>query len=210
MLEQRRQLHALSAFYMMPDDKKTESGFYYWGLNARRDYYQKLADMTTGKTGSMIAVLPEKASFRIDVRDEGRFAGWFRPEFGDKDWQSFSTTVPFYVQGQGGRDAAGYPYMGAMWYRFTIDVPADAKGKTVKLYAPAIETEAWGWVNGTYVGHRPYREAYERPNEIDFDVTAALKPGVKNVIALRLHTGLGAAQQAAGMTSRAFLYAPKK
>ena len=74
-----------------------------------------------------------------------------------------------------------------MWYRFTIDVPADAKGKTVKLYAPAIETEAWGWVNGTYVGHRPYREAYERPNEIDFDVTAALKPGVKNVIALRTH-----------------------
>jgi hypothetical protein len=210
MLEQRKALNALSSFYMMPDDKKAESGFYYWGLNARRDYYQKLADTTTGKTGDMVCVLPEKANFRIDSRDEGRFAGWFKPGFPDKDWQSFSTTVPFYVQGQGNRDASGYPYMGAMWYRFAVDVPADAGGKKVKLYAPAIETEAWGWVNGAFVGHRPYREAYERPNEIDFDVTAAIKPGEKNVVVLRLHTGLGAAQQAAGMTSRAFLYSEKK
>ncbi len=91
-----------------------------------------------------------------------------------------------------------------------MKVPATAKGKPVKLYVPAIETEAWGWVNGSYVGHRPYREAYERPNEIDFDVADALKPGEKNVIVLRLHTGLGAAQQSAGMTSRTFLYSPKK
>jgi len=210
MFEQRKQLHAISPFYMMPDDKTIESGFYYWGLNARRDYYQKLAELTTGKTGAMVALLPEKASFSIDPRDEGRFAGWFKPEFADKAWQTLSTTVPFYAQGDGYRDRSGYPYMGAMWYRFALDVPADAKGKTIKLYAPAIETEAWGWVNGQYVGHRPYREAYERPNEIDFDVSEALKPGERNVIALRLHTGLGAAQQAAGMTSRAFLYSPKK
>jgi hypothetical protein len=72
-----------------------------------------------------------------------------------------------------------------------------------------VETEAWGWVNGKYVGHRPYHEAYERPNEIDFDVSQALEPGKKNRIVLRVQTGLGAAQAASGLISRAFLYAAK-
>jgi hypothetical protein len=207
MLAQRRQLHALSSFYCMPDDKKADSGFYYWGINARRDYYRKLADRTTGKTGELIAVLPEEAAFQLDPRDAGRFARWYLPEHADKTWERWKTTVPFYINGH--RDKNGYPYMGAMWYRLTVDVPASAKGKKVVLYAPALETEAWGWVNGKFVGHRPYREAYERPNELDFDVTAALVPGQKNLVVLRLHTGLNAAQQAAGMTSRLFLSAPR-
>jgi hypothetical protein len=207
MLERRQRLHAISPFYFMPDDKAPASGFYYWGLNARRDYYQKLADRTTGKTGDLVAVLPETTAFRTDPRDEGRFAGWFEPGFADAEWVKIRTTAPSYVSGF--RDDAGYPYLGAMWYRFTVDVPAAAKGKKVMLYAPAIETEVWGWVNGQFVGHRPYHEAYERPIDIDLDVSAVLKPGERNVIVLRVHTGLNAAQAAAGMTSRAFLYAAK-
>jgi hypothetical protein len=208
MLEQRRQLHALSPFYCMPDDKKAESGFYYWGLNARRDYYQKLADLTTGKAGDLVAVLPEEAAFRLDPRDEGRFARWYLPGFGDAGWQRQKTTMPFYAHGH--RDVSGFPYLGALWYRLTVDVPPKFQGKKLMLYAPALETEAWVWVNGKFVAHRAYREAYERPNELDCDVTAALVPGRKNVVVLRLHTGLNAAQQAAGMTSRLFLYAPRR
>ena len=60
-------------------------------------------------------------------------------------------------------------------------MPASAKGKRVFLYAPAVETEAWVWVNGKYIGHREYHEAYERPNAIDMDVTGALEPGKRNV-----------------------------
>jgi len=206
MLAQRKQLHDLSPFYCMPDDKKTESGFYYWGLNARRDYYQKLADLTGSVKGKLIAVLPEKAAFTLDPRDEGRFARWYLPGFTAKDWKPIATTAPFYTQGH--RDKVGYPYMGALWYRFQVEAPASAKGKKVKLYAPAIETEVWGWVNGEFVGHRPYHEAYERPIDIDFDVTNAFRPGEVNTIVLRVHTGMNAAQAAAGMTSRAFLYVP--
>ena len=71
-----------------------------------------------------------------------------------------------------------------MWYRFTVDVPASTRGKRVHLYAPVVETEAWTWVNGKYVAHRPYHESYERPNEMDIDITDALKPGQRNVIAI--------------------------
>lgn len=99
--------------------------------------------------------------------------------------------------------------MGAMWYRFDVKVPSSAKGKRVKLYAPTVETEAWVWVNGNFVGHRPYVEAYVRPNEIDMDVTRALLPGKRNTIAVRVHTGRNAAQMAGGFYSRLLLYAER-
>jgi hypothetical protein len=210
MLEQRKQLAALSPFFCTPDDagNKLESGFYYWGLVARKEYYQKLANRISGKTGTLVAVLPETVPFNIDPRDEGRFSDWKAPNFDDKDWPKIRTTKPFYLQGH--MDKHGYPYMGAMWYRFTVEVPAAAKGQKVHLYAPTVETEAWGWVNGRYVGHRPYHEAYERPTcEMDLDVSEAIEPSKKNTIILRVHTGLGAAQAASGMLSRAFLYAVK-
>src|SRR5262249_5044131 len=209
MLEQRKELFALSPFFFQPDDTKIDSGFYYWGVAARRDYYAKLADRVGGKAGGLVAVLAEKVPCRLDPRDEGRFAGWYEPGHPDKDWQPVLATKPFYAQVPGARDGQGYPYLGPLWYRLTVDVPASAKGKRVILYAPAVETEAWGWVNGRFVGHRPYREAYERPNEIEWDVTAALEPGKPNTVVLRVHTGLGAAQAASGMVSRLFLYATK-
>ncbi len=99
--------------------------------------------------------------------------------------------------------------MGAMWYRLVVDVPGSAKGMPVHLYAMAAETEAWVWVNGKLVGHRPYIDAYIRPNALDFDVSKALVPGKKNSIVVRVHTHEQPAQMSAGMCSRLFLYAPK-
>ena len=166
-----------------------------------------MADLTTGKTGDMIAILPERAKFRTDPRDDGRFWQWYSPEFNEEDWDTILTTVPFY--GQGYQDEQGYPYLGAIWYRMAVDAPAAAGGRQVRLYAPAVETEAWVWVNGRLVGHRPYQDAYVRPNPVDMDVTEALVPGQRNSIVIRVQTSTNASQAAAGMTSRAFLYSPK-
>jgi hypothetical protein len=219
MLAQRKALHALSPLYFQPDDGKieygkkeefkpnSESGFYYWGLVARKYYYQKLADRVSGKTGEMVAVLPEKTAFRTDPRDEGRFEEWFAPDYPEKGWKQLLTTTPFYAQGY--LDKKGYPYLGAMWYRFTVDVPASARGKKIRLYIPTVETEAWAWANGEFAGYRPYHEAYERPNQFNVDMTRFLVPGKKNSIVVRVHTGMGAAGAPSGMISRAFLYCPK-
>ncbi len=208
MLKQREPLFALDRAFFDINPKTGESyGYYYWGTVARRDYYKKLADLTTGKTGDMIRVLPEQARFALDPRDDGRFAGWFQAHFDDRNWKTLPTTEPFYIHGY--RDGQGYPYMGALWYRLQVDVPATAKGRKVILYAPAVESEAWVWVNGKFVGHREYHEAYERPNPIDMDVSAALQPGLKNSVVIRVHTAFNPAAQAGGLTSRLFLYAPK-
>jgi hypothetical protein len=213
MVDIRKPATALSRFYWDPTTTAhpeigEAEGFYYWGAVARRKYYESMADLTTGKSGDMIAVLPEQAKFRIDPRDEGRFDGWYRADFEDKDWQNALTTRPFFAQGY--IDAKGFPYMGAMWYRFDVDVPASASGKTVKLYCPAAETQAWVWVNGKFVGHRPYIEAYIRPAPIDMDVTNALVPGKKNRVVVRMHTNYMPSQMATGLVSRLFLYSPHK
>jgi len=207
MMECRKELHAICPFYCLPDEQRYNSGVWYWAMLDRAAYYRKLAEMTSGKTGDLIALLPEATLFRTDPTDLGRFAGWYEPDFDASGWQTVRTTMPFYAQGH--MSAEGYPYTGVVWYRFAVDVPKKAAGRKVILFAPALETEAWAWVNGKYVGHRPYKEAYERPSELSLDVTDALQPGKRNVIALRVHTSLNPAVAAGGLVSRAMLYAPK-
>ena len=41
---------------------------------------------------------------------------------------------------------------------------------------------------------------------MDLDVTDAVRPGGRNVIAVRVSTGMNAAQAAGGLCSRLFLY----
>jgi len=204
----------ISRFYWdieAPENKKLivgqAHGFYYWGTLPRRDYYRELTELTNGTTGELITVLPESAKFRTDYRDDGRFDGWYRHEFDDTDWETALTTLPFFAQGSY-LDDQGFPYLGALWYRLEVDVPAVTAGRAVRLYCTVAETEAWVWVNGVYVGHRPYNEAYLRPNELDLEVTDALAPGGNNSVVLRLHTNYQPAQMAAGLASRLFLYTP--
>jgi len=75
---------------------------------------------------------------------------------------------------------------------------------------PSLEPEAWVWMNGEYVGHREYLDAYIRPNDVTLDVTKQVKIGETNDITVRVFTGLGAAQAPAGMQSRVVLYSPKQ
>jgi hypothetical protein len=208
MLTVRKDLHAINPFYIWPDENGYHTGVWYWTVENRRQYYQQLADLTSGETGRLVALLPERARFRTDPNDEGLFAEWYTPAFPDKNWPKVLTTHPFYTQGYS--DKAGHSYTGNMWYRLRVNVPASAAGKKVVLYAPVIETEAWAWVNGQFVGHRPYLEAYTRPCQMEVDVTSALKPGTENLIAIRVNTSLAPAQAASGILSRLFLYTQKE
>jgi hypothetical protein len=207
MFDVRKELSAINIFYCLPDEETIESGVYYWGLTQRQEYYESLAKKISGETGDLVALLPTETKFRIDPRDEGRFSGWSDADADDGDWKTLLTTKPFYAQGY--MDEVGYPYMGYIWYRFKVDVPAAFAGRKIMLYAAILETEGWGWVNGKYVGHRPYSEAYIRPAQMEFDVTDAVVPGQANVVAIRVGTGRNAAQAAGGFMSRLFMYAPK-
>lgn len=206
MMAVRKELMAISPFFVLDHEVPYTCGVWYWTITNRAEYYRKLAAMTGSSTGALVAMLPDKALFTTDPLDDGRFEKWFDPAHHTDAWRRISTTTPFYAQGY--MDAAGRPYVGAMWYRFDVDIPAGAAGKPVRLYAPVVETEAWVWVNGHYIGHRPYLESYVRPNDLDMDITAALKPGQPNTIILRITTGSSRAAAAGGLYSRVFMYSP--
>jgi hypothetical protein len=207
MMELRKKLHAISPFYVWPDESNYRTGIVYWGVVARGQYFRSLADMTSGKTGDLVALLPQEAAFRTDPKDDGVFAEWHKPDLSEVDWKPILTTMPLYSQGY--RDKSGRQYLGYAWYRLKVNVPASAAGRKITLYAPVVETEAWCWVNGQYVGHRPYREAFIRPAQMEVDVTDAVRPGHENVIAIRVDTALAPAQAAAGLEGRLFLYSPR-
>jgi hypothetical protein len=213
MLTLRHELAAIDPFLMTAEEKKADgsvdnnSGVWYWTVSDRQKYYQSLADKLSGKSGTLVALLPERAAFSTDPTDEGRFAGWYRADWNTQSWKQVTTSKPFYAQGYVNKN--GYPYLGNIWYQFKVNVPENARGKRVLLYVPVIETEAWAWVNGQYIGHRPYRESYERPNQMELDVTNALHPGRTNVVTLRVSTSRNQSACAGGLVSRLFLYAPK-
>jgi len=192
MLDLRKQLHEINSFFIMSHEDGYQTGVWYWKVIDRKAYYQSLADKIAGVTGNLVAVLPKEAKFSID------------PRYDDANWSTIRTTKPFYAQGY--MDQNGFPYVGNIWYRLQVNVPAEAAGQNVFLYAPIVETEAWLWVNGKYVGRRPYMEAYIRPAQLELDVTNVLRLGETNQVTLRVNTSLNPAQAASGLMSVLFLY----
>ena len=85
MMECRRQLFAINPFFVLDNEKPYDAGIWYWGVQDRARYFRKLADLTGGQTGELIALLPEEAAFRLDPNDEGRFARWQEPAKDTKD-----------------------------------------------------------------------------------------------------------------------------
>ncbi len=212
MFAERTALNHISPYFSIPEStdprRKYFSGSYYWNLTQRKAHYEKVRDMLTGKTGELVAKAPRKARFAIDDLDVGRYGRWHEPGYDRSGWKLVDTATPFYLQDPAWLDHRGAPYVGYIWYVFELDVPKDKIGKPISVYAPIVASEAWVWVNGEFVGHRPYQEAYIRPAEMKFDATPQIKAG-KNVIGVRVSTTLSRVQVSEGFQGPLFLYSPK-
>ena len=147
--------------------------------------------------------------FALDPGAVGKSLRWFDGQQPSAVWRPIDSTRPYYLQVPGCYTADGMPYVGHMWYRCELDVPAVPAGRQVRLYSPAVSCEAWVWVNGQYAGYRKYLEAYIRPNELDLDVTALIKPGQKNSVSVWVSTGVNRTQAPEGFAGRILLFAPK-
>ncbi|MCL5102613.1 MAG: DUF4838 domain-containing protein [Armatimonadetes bacterium] len=199
VMEIRKALTAISPCLL--NESKLPKIVGYWDISDRVKYYQSVLDRTSGKEGDLVAVLPARPLFRTDPYDCGIWQEWYSPTTSAAGWIPITTTRPFYVQ--------GYPYLGYLWYKFEVNIPALENGRRVELLAPVVEPEAWCWVNGKYVGHRPYREAHCRPSEMAFDISEHIRSGEANDISVRIFTGYCAAQAAGGVHGRVVLYSPK-
>ena len=76
----------------------------------------------------------------------------------------------------------GLPFHGTGWYRKHFTMDASAKGKVVRIEFEGAMYDAHVWVNGEFVGKRPYGYI-----GFEFDISKYLKyDGSDNVMSVRL------------------------
>ena len=180
--------------------------------------WRQLAALVDGSKGRLVTRISRRWWFRREKPlpkgwtypgQEGEGGSWStRPSLEEpalsRGWQEVRSDL--YLQAQGVRGPDGHGHLGHYWYRTTLKLnPGEARGK-VRLMFPGLFNEAWLYVNGKPVAHRPYDEPWWRTDyrfEWDVDLTGHLRPG-RNLIALRgfnpHHFG--------GMFRRPFLYRP--
>lgn len=179
---------------------RLENGYPWWPGEVKQ--YRELAEFTEGPKGKRLQTLPVEWSFRIDPSDTGVARYWADPGLAEQGWRKLRTDL--YMEAQGIMNPDRSDYNGYVWYRTPVEVAAGDAGKKVHLRFPGLFSEAWLYVNGYLVAHRPWKPMWwvnDYRYEWDVGLTGKLRPG-RNVLALRLlnkhHWG--------GMWRRAFLY----
>ncbi len=89
----------------------------------------------------------------LDATDQGLRESWFAPAFAPKDWKTITAPVVM------GANPQGY-YVGSLWHRKTVTIPAAWIGKDLELHVGAVDEVDDTYVNGTHVG----RTWFEVPN----------------------------------------------
>ena len=167
---------------------------------------QELLTRTAGPVGKLLTRLPEQVKFRTDPFDDGRYERWDRPEMDDSTWGAGRLTGGW--ESQGMLDSRGRPYKGIAWYRMSVEIPARLD-HGVWLMAPAAVNEVWVWVNGQFIGRRPYTVPWNRPQPVEMDLTPAIRFGRRNQITFRVLANYDVFG-ANGIYERPFLYARSK
>ncbi len=122
------------------------------------------------------------------TRPEGSPGGlpaYARADFNDSTWRLLNLPHDWGIEGPFQQELSGdtgkLPWFGVGWYRKKFNLPATAAGRQTYLELDGAMAYALVWCNGQFVGGWPYGYASWR-----VDLTAALKPGADNVIAIRL------------------------
>jgi len=112
-----------------------------------------------------------------------------QPDYDDQEWRALELPHDWAIEGTFSADhssGTGYLPGGIGWYRKTFGLPRSYADRTVYLMFDGAYQNAEVWVNGKYMGKRPYGYI-----SFYFDITDALLPGTTNVIAVRLdHTNV--------------------
>ncbi|MDV7185920.1 beta-galactosidase GalB [Lutibacter sp. TH_r2] len=109
-----------------------------------------------------------------------------QPNFDDSKWRNLSLPHDWAIEGPFSEEynarCGGLPFHGTGWYRKDFKMEASAKGKVVRLEFEGAMYDAHIWVNGEFVGNRPYGYI-----GFEFDISKHLKyDGSNNVVAVRL------------------------
>ena len=115
--------------------------------------------------------------FRLDPRDEGEAAQWYRNQNGSGDWSQVRVPHTWQIFPE------STEYTGVAWYQRTFDVPEEWQGRTVSIEFEAVFHSATVWVNGVQVGQH-LRKGY---TAFQFEITPHLRFGSENFIAVKVN-----------------------
>ena len=178
-------------------------------------------DVPFGRAGSLAVVNPVLQSphqrvislagewdFCTDPDSAGVKEGWMRP---GATWpSSVAMPVPSNWESHGiGEPGMSTPwnahwdqaprplrhiYIGAAWYRKTLTVPADWKGRRIWLKIGGVRAQGWFWVNGTPVAH-----SFTYCGTNKYDITDLVKPGKTAVIVAQIRNDVPSRMGLAGI-----------
>jgi beta-galactosidase len=135
--------------------------------------------------------------FRLDPGSEGETARWYSGEISFPD----SIQVPGCWQAQGFGGRAGilrHQYVGSAWYRRTVTIPADWKGRRIVLKVGGAIRKVTLFVNERRISEHDGLSA-----PFQFDVTNTARVGAENMIALKVtNTGQAISESPDKQTSK--------
>jgi beta-galactosidase len=121
---------------------------------------------------------------------QGDAAGPDQPAFADEAWRpldlphDWSIEGPF-AQNQPSGGPGGYAPTGIGWYRKRFRVPASYKDKKVSLEIDGAYRNSEVWINGHYLGMRPFGYI-----SFAYDLTPHLNLTAENVVAVKVDNSL--------------------
>lgn len=109
-----------------------------------------------------------------------------QPGYDDSDWRPVRLPHDWAIEGPFDKAynarCGGLPFHGTGWYRKRFNLSAQDRGKRFAVEFDGAMYDAHVWINGTFLGHRPYGYI-----GFEFDLTDHLRFGSEaNVIAVRL------------------------
>ncbi len=109
-----------------------------------------------------------------------------KADFNDEDWRKLSLPHDWAIEGpfdvKYNARSGGLPFHGTGWYRKHFTMDKSAEGKLVHMEFEGAMYDAHVWINGNFVGNRPYGYI-----GFEFEISKHLKyDGSDNVVAVRL------------------------
>ncbi|MDD5706717.1 MAG: DUF4838 domain-containing protein [Kiritimatiellae bacterium] len=130
----------------------------------------------TSGTNQFAAAFADEWQFLIDPPGLGEAVNYWDPTYTGGNWGDIKTCSASWSD-QGLRY-----YTGDAWYRQTVKLPANLKGKALWLWFGGVDDLAKVWLNGKLLGTSPGQAFVP----FEFDATAVARPGEDNHVVVRV------------------------
>lgn len=135
--------------------------------------------------GKVLVKFPDVWSFKTDEKAQGVKENWFNPQLDASDWKTLATLSKNWD------DQGLNYYSGDAWYRVKFQMPtistmpAAPKSADLRLWFGGFDNNVDVYLNGQHLGEL---KGFMKPGEFK-EIAQYLKPGVENVLVVRVSSG---------------------